>query len=350
MSRPPITGTLTDTLAAARRQRGRRRAGQLAALAAVVLALVALTLMVGQSVTPPGDVARVLLGRDVPGAGFTIGTLRAPRALMSLLTGLSFGLAGAAFQTMLRNPLASPDIIGISFGASGAAVAGIVFFGLSGSAVAPVAIAGGLGVALGIYALAWRGGGVAGARLILIGIGMAAMMQSVISYSLLKASTWSQNEAIRWMAGSVNGATLAEAVPLALALAVCGGVLLLRARDLEALRLGDDTAAALGIRVGWLRITVLLAAVGLVAFATAAAGPIAFVAFLSGPIVSRLIGPGRSLLLPAALGGAVLVLGADWIGQFALPMRFPVGIVTGALGAPWLVYLIARSNRVGAAS
>nr|WP_235937804.1 iron chelate uptake ABC transporter family permease subunit [Pseudoroseicyclus tamaricis] len=318
-------------------------------LGALLLGLFALTLMLGQSFIPPGDVLRVMLGQDVPVASFTVGTLRLPRATLSVVAGLSFGMGGAAFQTMLRNPLASPDIIGISFGASAAAVIGIVFFGLSGGAVSTFAIAAGLGVALLIYGLSFKGGG-AGARLILIGIGMASMLESVIAYALQKASSWSHAEAMRWLAGSVNGATWGEILPAALALVLFGGVLLTRARDLETLRLGDDAAAALGVRVAWTRITVLVTAVGMIAFATAAAGPIAFVAFLSGPIAARITGPGRSLLIPAALTGAVLVLLADYVGQFALPSRYPVGVVTGALGAPYLVWLIARSNSGGGAS
>ncbi|MGZ9810475.1 FecCD family ABC transporter permease [Pseudoroseicyclus sp. H15] len=345
----PLTGSAADTLALGRRRRNARRRIAIGTLLALLVILFALTLMLGQSFTPPGDVLRVLLGQDVPVASFTVGTLRLPRATLSVIAGLSFGIGGAAFQTMLRNPLASPDIIGISFGASAAAVVGIVFFGLTGGAVSLLAIIAGLGVALLIYGLSFKGG-VSGARLILIGIGMAAMLESVISYALLKATAWNQAEAMRWLAGSVNGATRGEILPAAAALAVFGGILLTRARDLEAMRLGDDAAAALGVRVGAARITVLVAAVGLVAFATAASGPIAFVAFLSGPIAARLTGPGRSMLLPAALTGAVLVLLADYAGQFALQSRYPVGVVTGALGAPYLIYLIARSNRAGGTS
>jgi iron complex transport system permease protein len=128
---------------------------------------------------------------------------------------------------------------------------------------------------------------------------------------------------------------------------VFGGILLSRARDLETLRLGDDTAAALGVRVSRLRIIVIVAAVGMIATATAVTGPIAFVAFLSGPIAARIIGTRGSLLLPAALVGAALVVAGDYVGQFLLPGRYPVGVVTGALGAPYLIFLIVRVNRAG---
>lgn len=334
------------TVAASRKRRTRQRRGLIAGLLALLVGLFALTLMLGQSFTPPGDVLRVLMGQDVPGASFSVGELRLPRALLSLLAGLSFGLGGAAFQTMLRNPLASPDIIGITAGASAAAVFAIVILSLDGPAVSVIAVVVGLGVALLVYGLSFRNG-VAGTRLILVGIGVSAMLDSVIAYVLSQAPTWTLQDAMRWMTGSVNGATLAEAGPVLLSLLVFGGVLLSRARDLEALRLGDDTAAALGVSVARTRVLVIVTAVGLIAVATAVTGPIAFVAFLSGPIAARIVGHNGSVLLPAALVGAVLVLAGDYAGQFLLPGRYPVGVVTGALGAPYLIYLIVRVNRIG---
>ena len=335
-------------IAALRGARLRRRRRQAAVLIAALAAAGALTLSLGQSLTPPLDVLRVLAGEDVPGAAFVVCDLRLPRALLSVLAGMCFGLGGAAFQTMLRNPLASPDIIGVSAGASAAAVFAIVALGWTGPAVSVLAVAAGLVVALAIYLLAWRGG-VAGARLILVGIGVAAMLKSIIFYLLSKAPSWTLQDALRWLTGSVNGATLDAALPVFAALVLCGGVLLARARDLEAMRLGDDAAAALGVGLAQTRLIVVVAAVGMIAVATAVAGPIAFVAFLSGPIAVRIFGPDRSPLVPAALVGALLVLVGDYVGQFLLPARYPVGVVTSALGAPYLLYLIVRSNRTGGA-
>ncbi|WP_262401430.1 FecCD family ABC transporter permease [Actinomadura sp. CNU-125] len=263
-----------------------------------------------------------------------------------MAAGAAFGLGGVTFQTMLRNPLASPDIIGISSGASAAAAVAIVVFGLGGTQVSIFAIVASLAVALLMYVLAFRDG-VVGMRLILIGIGIAAIGDSVTSYVLSRAGEWDMQEAARWLTGSLNGTTWAEVVPALIALLVLGPVLLLLARDLSALQLGDDTASALGVRVERTRIAVIVAAVGLIAFATAAAGPIAFVAFLAGPIAARLIGTGGSLLVPAGLVGALLVLVADFVGQFAFDVRYPVGVVTGVLGAPYLVYLIVRTHRAG---
>ena len=327
-----------------RRANAKHRVRILAVLSACLLAGVLLTLMLGQSFTPLSTLLRVLGGADVPGASFTVRELRLPRAVVSVLVGACFGLGGIAFQTMLRNPLASPDIIGISTGASTGAVFAIVVLSLSGPAVSLVAIAAGLGVALLIYTLSWRQG-VAGGRLILIGIGLAAMLQSITAYLLMRAPSWTLQEALRWITGSVNGAQLDQALPLFIALLLFGGLLLSRRRDLETLRMGDDLAAGLGVRLAVTRAVVVITAVALVAFATAVSGPVAFVAFLSGPIAARLMGRNGSLLVPSALVGALLVLLGDYAGQFLLPARYPVGIVTGVLGAPYLLYLIVRDNK-----
>lgn len=326
--------------------RTRRRRWVIGSLLTLIALLFTLTLMLGQNYTSPVNVARVLLGEDVPGASFTVGQLRLPRAVLALLTGLSFGLGGAAFQTMLRNPLASPDIIGINLGASAAAVFAIVVLQTNGPAVSVFAVLAGLGVAMAIYGLSFKNG-VAGTRLILIGIGVAAMLESFIAYTLSRAPAWNLQEAMRWLAGSLNGAQIDQALPLLVSLILFGGLLLARARDLDTLKLGDDTAAALGTNIAATRILVMIAGVGVIAVATAVAGPVSFVAFLSGSIAARLVRGNGSILFPAALVGAALVMLADYAGQFLLPNRYPVGVVTGALGAPYLIYLIIRVNRSG---
>lgn len=343
-----MTTTALAAVRQDRRTRSRRRNTAIGLLAVLLLGLFALSLTIGQSVTPPGQVIRVLLGQDVAGASFTVGQLRLPRAILAGLAGMSFGIGGAVFQTMLRNPLASPDIIGINLGASAAAVFAIVVLGLDGVGVSVFAIVAGLGTALAIFGLSWRGG-ISGTRLILVGIGVAAMLESFISYTLSQAPAWDMQEAVRWMSGSVNAAQMHQSVPVAAALLVFGGVLLTRARDLETLTLGDDMAAALGTPITQTRLVAMVAAVGLIAVATAATGPILFVAFLSAPIAVRLTGHAGSSLIPAGLVGATLVLAGDYAGQFLLPARYPVGVVTAALGAPYLIYLIIRTNRGGRA-
>ncbi|MFT4030229.1 MAG: iron ABC transporter permease [Protaetiibacter sp.] len=333
-------------IAAGRRRRARRRLWRTVVLAVLVALVFATSLMIGKTFYPPDEVIRVILGQTVPGASFTVGELRLPRAVLGVLAGFAFGIAGVTFQTMLRNPLASPDIIGITWGASAAGVFGIVVLSLSDTAVALLALAGALATAIAIYLLASRRG-FSGARLILIGIGVAAMLQSVVAWVLSRASDWDMPAAMQWLAGSLNGATWSAIAPLAGASLVLLPLLLGISRELGALQLGDETAAALGVRVPLIRLALVLGAVALLAFATAAAGPISFVAFMAGPIAARLLGPGASLMLPAGLVGSLLVLVADLVGQFAFDARYPVGVVTGALGAPFLIYLLARTTRQG---
>lgn len=346
--RTPADEGSVAAVIAGRRRRARRRGWVVAVLLIAVVAVYTTTLLVGNTFYSLGDVVRVILGEQVPGASFTVGRLRLPRATMGVLAGLAFGMAGVTFQSLLRNPLASPDIIGISSGASAAAVFGIVFLSLSGGAVSALALVGALATALAIYLLSHRGG-FAGTRLILIGIGVAAMLNAVVTYVLSQAAAWDLQAAMRWISGSLNGATWEAVLPLAVAAAVLVPTMLLQGRSLDALRLGDDTAAALGVRVGAVRLILIVGAVALLAFATAAAGPIAFVAFMAGPIAARLVGPGAGLLLPSGLVGALLVLLADLAGQFAFDGRYPVGVVTGVLGAPYLIYLLIRTNRAGGA-
>ncbi|QDZ16630.1 FecCD family ABC transporter permease [Humibacter ginsenosidimutans] len=334
------------TIVAGRRRRLRRRAVVIGVLAASVVAVFAVSLMVGLTFYGPVEVARVIMGQTVPGASFTVGDLRLPRASLGLLSGFAFGIAGVTFQSMLRNPLASPDVIGISAGASAAAVFGIVILALDGPAVSLLALGGALVTAAAIYLLSIRGG-FAGMRLILIGIGVAAMMQSVISYVLTKAAAWDLQTALRWLTGSLNGADWSAVLPLAIACVVLVPVLLAQGRGLGGLQLGDDAAKGLGVRASRTRLLAVLAAVALLAIATSAAGPIAFVAFMSGPIAARLVGPGASPLLPAGLVGSLLVMLSDLLGQFAFDGRYPVGVITGVLGAPYLVFLLTRMNRSG---
>lgn len=344
-----MTATREATITAVaggRARRGRRRRVAITSLAVLIAAVFVASLMFGHTFYPIGDVARVVLGEEVPGASFTVGRLRLPRAIVAVAVGFCFGLGGVTFQTMLRNPLASPDIIGITAGAGAAAAFAIIVLRLPDAQVSVFAITSGLVVALLVYVLSFRQG-VLGTRLILVGIGIAAMLDAFTAYVLSRAGEWDLQLAMRWLSGSLNGTNWADTTLVLVALALLGPVLLSRARDLDTLRLGDDAATALGVRTERTRILLIVAAVGLIACGTAAAGPIAFVAFLCGPIAARIVGPYGSLLVPSALVGALLVLTGDFLGQWAFGTRFPVGVVTGVLGAPYLVYLIVRTNRAG---
>ncbi|GAA1734844.1 FecCD family ABC transporter permease [Microbacterium paludicola] len=347
VSAPPYEATAVIRLG--RRRRARRRIVALSVLGAVLIALMAAMLMLGNTIYPVQDVVAVILGEKVPGASFTVGSLRIPRMITGILAGIAFGIAGTTFQTMLRNPLASPDVIGITSGASAAAVLCLVVLHWGTAATTMTALLVGIGTAALIYVAA-RGGESTGGRLILIGIGIGAMLDAVVAYLVQRAADWDVAAAMRWLTGSLNGSKWELLAPLAIATAVLVPLILLLSRDLRALELGDSSATALGVRVDRARLLLIVAAVALACFATATTGPIAFVAFLAGPIASRFVGPGTSLTIPAALTGAVLVLAADLIGQFAFDVSFPVGVITGVLGAPYLLYLLIRTNRSGGSS
>ncbi len=317
----------------------------------VLLTLVLCTsmLLLGNSIYPLHVVVRVLMGESVQGASFAIGTIRLPRMLAGLLVGIAFGMAGSTFQTMLRNPLASPDIIGITSGSSVAAVFCILVLKLSGSIVSVAAVFSGLFVATLIYVLS-KGGSFSGGRLILIGIGVQAMLNAVISFLLLRASLYDVPGALRWLSGSLNGMQMTDIPGLFLAVIIFGVIIMLFGKHLRILELGEQSAIALGLKTNSTRLLLVLSAVFLIAFATAITGPVAFVAFLAGPIASKLVGQGSPNELPAGLVGASLVLGADLIGQFAFHIKFPVGVITGILGAPYLLFLLIRMNRSGGSS
>ena len=340
------SGSGAAVVAAARRRSARRRRTVTAALAAAVVILCAVSILLGTYTVTIADFLRILGGEQIPGASFIVMESKLPRAVIGVLVGAAFGISGSIFQTMLRNPLASPDIIGISYGASASAVVAIVVFGAGGTTVSVAALCGALVVALAIYLLS-RGGAAAGYRLILVGVGFAAVMQAVVTFLMTRTDVRTASQVLVWLSGSLNSSSWERAVVLASALVVLLPAAALLARQLRGLELGDDTAAGLGLRVEASRLGLLAAGVALAAVATAAAGPVSFIAFLSGPIARRLLG-GRQSLAASALVGAVIVLAADFVGANLVPgVSLPVGVVTGALGAPFLLWLLVTSNRVG---
>lgn len=319
---------------------------KLGALVFAILALSAVTILLGRYTVTIPDFLRILGGEKIPGASFIVMENRLPRVFIGVMIGMAFGVAGAIFQTMLRNPLASPDIIGISYGASASAVLAIVLFGASGMLLSGYAMAGALVVALAIYFISRRGG-VAGYRLILVGIGFSAVLQSVVSFLLTRTDINVASDALIWLNGSLNSSNWDRVTVLSVALLLLAPAVVVLSRSLRGLELGDDAAAGLGVNVERSRLGLIVTGVLLAAVATAAAGPVAFIAFLSGPIARRFL-RGYRPLLASALVGAVIVLAADFIGANLIPdVTLPVGVVTGVLGAPFLLWLLATSNRSG---
>ncbi|WP_027941354.1 FecCD family ABC transporter permease [Amycolatopsis taiwanensis] len=315
-------------------------------LFAVLLVVFALSLAVGDFAVPLGDLPGILFGHGAGGGAYVVTELRLPRAVTGLLVGIAFGISGALFQRLLRNPLASPDVVGVTQGASAAAVLCIVLFGVSGPAVSGAALAGAVVTGAVIYQLARRGG-VTGYRLVLVGIGVGAVLTSIVSYLMTWSDVTLAQQALVWITGNLNGRGWDHVLPLAIALGVLVPAALLLTRALTGLQLGDDTATGLGLRVERTRLLLLVIATGFAAFATAAAGPVAFVAFVANPIATRLVGGARTGLVPPALVGALVMLLGDFVAQHLLGPQLPVGVVTGAVGAPYLLLLLATANRAG---
>ncbi len=333
----------------ARRQLRARSVAVSIVLAVAIAVVFCISLSVGDFPIPLRDVIPAVFGFGRPDVDFIVHTLRLPRALTGLLVGAAFGFSGAIFQSLARNPLASPDIIGVNAGASAAAVFVIVTMGGSYAFVSLSALGGALLAALAVYLLAYKGG-VSSYRIVLVGIGVGAVLESITQYLLTRAEIYDAQRAAVWLAGSLNGRGWEHVRPVGIAMVVLVPVVLLLIRPLRALQLGDDTAHGLGVRVDRSKGILMLVGVALAAVATASAGPVVFVAFVSPPIARRLTrAPGLSVV-PAALVGALLLLSADLLARRAVaPTELPVGIVTGILGAPYLLWLLARSNRVGRA-
>ncbi|WP_345565440.1 FecCD family ABC transporter permease [Nonomuraea rosea] len=287
-------------------------------------------------------------------AHFVIMELRLPRALTGALVGAALALSGAIIQSIARNPLASPEILGVTTGASVTVVAGVVVSGsayggasglLSTLGIPALALLGGLIGAAVVYGLAWRRG-LDGYRLVLVGIGVAAVFTNVKFWLLTIGDVNDTSRAMVWISGSLNGRGWEHVTPTALALVVLVPLTLLGTRSLDALRFSDDTVTALGVRMNLARALMILAAVLLAAVATASAGPIAFVALASPQIALRLARSGQPPLLCSAVIGGVLTTAADLIARTTFsPLELPVGIVTAVLGAPYLIHLIWRSRK-----
>lgn len=330
-------------VAAVRRARGRglrQHRLVVVGLAVVLAVVVAARVLLGDYTVTIPDFLRILTGTEIPGASYIVLESKLPRAVLGALVGVAFGVAGAIFQATLRNPLASPDIIGISLGASAAAVVAIVILGLDGAVVSGVAVAGAVGVAVLVRLAAGTSGD---HRLVLVGIGVAAALQAVIQYVFTRVDEYDAQLVLRWLTGSVSRADWPTVRLLVVLLLVLLPVTAALARSLRATVLGEDAAAGLGVTP---RRTDLLLVLGVVlsAVGVAAAGPIAFVSFLAGPI-ARALNAGRTTLIGGGLTGAVIVVGGDYVADYLLvDINFPVGVVTGALGAPFLLWLLARGR------
>ncbi len=315
----------------------------------LLAALVASVVLIGTGdfPIPAADVVRTLLGDGDPSQELIINDLRLPRVLVGLLVGASLGLGGALFQSISRNPLGSPDVLGLSQGATAGALVVIVLFSGDADQVALGALGGGLFTGLAIYLLAWKRG-VHGYRLVLVGIGVSAIATAVNGYLITKADIVDAARAVVWMTGSLNGRDWEQVWPLLIMCAILVPTVLANARGLRMMEMGDDVSYALGVRVERVRMLLMVAAVLLTAGATAAAGPVSFVALTAPQLAKRLTrSPGPNLVPSLCMGAALLVV-ADWASQRAFGAdQLPVGVVTGVLGGVYLLWLLVTERKAG---
>ncbi|MCT4701627.1 iron-enterobactin ABC transporter permease [Enterobacteriaceae bacterium H20N1] len=301
----------------------------------------------GSGVLPlsASQVVEALFGYAPRNISLVVVEWRLPRVLMALLIGAALGVSGAIFQSLMRNPLGSPDVMGFNTGAWSGVLIAMVLFGQQQTAIAAAAMAGGVFTSLVVWLLAWRNG-IETFRLIIIGIGVRAMLVAFNTWLLLHASLETALSAGLWNAGSLNGLTWAKTLPAAplMLLALVAGALL--ARRMRLLEMGDDSACALGVCVERSRLLLMLTGVILTAAATALAGPISFIALVAPHIARRLSGTSRWGLLQSALCGAALLLGADLCAQHLfMPYQLPVGVVTVSIGGIYLIALLIQESR-----
>jgi iron complex transport system permease protein len=331
-----------------------RHLAVVAVLAVAALAVLTLNVARGDFALSPTEVLGVLAGGGSRADRVVVLDLRLPRSLAGLLVGAALGAAGAITASVARNPLATPDVLGISAGAGAAAVAVLVLGGATLTGTLGVlglplaALGGGLATAALLYLLAWRDG-VEGVRLVLVGVGLAAALTAVTSYLLLLADTSDAALAKVWLTGSLNGLTWLRVLPVAVAVALVGVLAVAAAPTLALLRMGGDTARALGLRLQTGQAVLLGCAVVLASVATATAGPVAFVALLAPQVALRLTRAAGPPLVASALVGAVVVVGSDLVARTVLPVELPVGVVTAAIGGPFLLHLLVVRSREASA-
>jgi iron complex transport system permease protein len=324
-----------------------RAAGAVVLLVLVVTAIGAWSLTRGDFPLPLSDVVASLVGRGDAGSDFIVLELRLPRLMAAILVGACLGVSGAVFQSLTRNPLGSPDFIGLTSGASTGALVMILLLDGSAPQVALGALGGCVITSLVVYLLAF-GRGSAGFRLVLIGVGLSAMLEAFNSFLITRARLEFAAAAQVWLIGSLNGRDWSQVVPLLVAVALLLPAAVLLGRRMRLIEMGDDTAQALGVPVERTRFALLAIAVAMAAIAASAAGPIAFVALAAPQLAARVTrSRGANLVGAAAMGALVLVV-SDIVAQGRLwGQQFPVGVMTGAVGGAYLIWLLVHEWRRG---
>ncbi|RSM91721.1 iron ABC transporter permease [Kibdelosporangium aridum] len=307
-------------------------------IVALVLAVVA-SLSIGSTFVEPGDVLRAVF--DIPTWAEKVVELRTPRIVLAMVIGAALGLAGALLQGVSRNPLASPDVIGISQGA-GLAATIVIVAGAPIAVLPPLALLGGLGAAAVVLLF----GSVRANRFVLAGIAVAVALKALTEIVIVGAAPVDGQRAQVWLVGTLAGWGYDEALVVAIVIAVLTPVLFWAGRALDTSALSDDVARAIGVRVGPRRLVMALSGVILAAFATSQVGSVDFVALAAPQIARSLAKAERPPLFCAALTGALLTVVADTAARTVFaPTQLPVGVLTAAFGGVYLVWLLVRRKR-----
>jgi iron complex transport system permease protein len=312
-------------------------------LLAIVVVLGLLTLTRGTPTLSVHDMVAAIFGDGEDRVIRSVRGRRLPRLITALLVGGSLGVSGSVFQSLSRNALGSPDIIGFTTGAAAGAVIQIVLFDGGVWAVAGSAIAGGVVTALVVYGLARKDGVSGGMRLVLVGIGVSAILTALISFFTVFSALEEAEEIQRWEAGSLIGRGWPHALSVLAAVVILVPALMACRRAITYLEMGDDSASAVGIPAEAIRFGTLVIAVALLGVAVAATGPIAFIALAAPQVAARLTGRGGVQIVPSFLLGATFLGVADFIHQNVdFGLRAPVGLITAVIGGCYLIYLLAR--------
>lgn len=322
-----------------------RRAAVVAVVAgAAALSLIVLALLLGDFPISPPEIWSVLLGGGEALVRTVVLEWRLPRAMAAVLFGAALGVSGALFQTITRNPLASPDIMGLANGSYTGMILALVFLGGSWPMLVTGALTGGLVAAVVIYLLALRDG-LQGFRFIMVGIGVSAMLASFNTWLLLRVDVDVALFAAAWGAGTLNTITPATLLPTGISILVLFCLLPMVTTPLRQLSLGEDAASSTGAAIRPARLAAIAIAIGLVSAVTAVAGPIAFIALSAPQITRRLAGTAEIPLIATGVVGGLLLLVSDLVSQHVIPLSVPVGVVTVVLGGIYLVWLLVREAR-----
>ncbi|MBW9088845.1 iron chelate uptake ABC transporter family permease subunit [Rhizobium wenxiniae] len=313
-------------------------------LAALSIAVAALSLASGKYPVALVEVLAALAGQGDEQVRMIVVEWRLPRVVLAFLLGGALAMSGAIFQSLTRNSLGSPDIIGFSAGSYTGAL--VVILLLSGGyyETAVGALIGGIVTAMAVYLLAYRRG-VQGFRLIVVGIGVAAMLSAFNAWMIREADLQVAMSAAIWGAGSLNGLGFEQLLPIAIVLCVVVPPTLILVRPMHQLEMGDDAARASGVNANRTRLLLMVLGVALTAIVTAAAGPISFIALAAPQIARRLTRTAGVGLIPSALTGGLLLLAADWAAQHAFAVQLPVGVMTVSIGGLYFVWLLIREGR-----